>query len=242
MTQQTISQGDLLAYLDGEPLPHVEVALRQEPALRRELHALREADGFLYTMFGGILHPDSQDLVDVATGQATSQQALRVAAYLRNSADARARMEALKEVAEEVEPGVVAKEAKEPALLSGIRSLLPLFFARRLRAADVRAGGFAEKGERSDETFYVAEIEARVTLYVSPPVREVWLLEGYVTQNAFPVDEVTVSLQQEERLVATTTTEDGFFTFESLEAGRYQIKVQFEQGILVIREIELEDE
>lgn len=242
MTQQAISQGDLLAYLDGERLPHVEVALRREPALRHEFEVLQETDRFLYTMFGGILRPDSQDLVDVATGQATSQQALRVAAYLRNSADARARMEALKKVAEEVEPRIVAKEAKEPALLSKIQTLLPLFFARRLRAADVRAGGLQDISQSSDETFYVAEIEARVTLYVSPPVREVWLLEGYVTQNALPVDEVMVSLQQEEGVVATTTTEDGFFTFDSLEAGRYQIKVQFEHGILVIREIELEDE
>lgn len=241
MTQQTINQGDLLAYLDGERRPHVTVALLREPVLRDELEALREADRFLYTMFGGILCPDSQDLVDVATEQATSEQALRVAAYLRNSAEGRSRIELLNEAAQEVEQGLIESE-KEPVFLSGIRSLLPLFFARPLPKADVRAGGLLEIGKSSEKTFYVAQMEARVTLYVSPPVREVWLLEGYVTQNALPVDEVSVTLQQEERLVASTTTEEGFFTFESVEAGCYQIQVQFEQGILVIREIELDDE
>ncbi len=89
MRDKPIEEGELLAYLDGAQLPHVEQALRASSELRRELETLRKTSITLRRAFGGIGRPDPQDLVDVATGNATPNQELRVAAYLRTSAACR---------------------------------------------------------------------------------------------------------------------------------------------------------
>src|SRR6185369_2944415 len=92
-----IEDSELLAYLEGEELPHVEQALAHSAELRAELETLRRDMGYFQRAFGGIDRPDPQDLVDVVTGQATARQQMRVAAYLRQSKRARAEMAALQQ-------------------------------------------------------------------------------------------------------------------------------------------------
>jgi hypothetical protein len=263
MTSFKLNQGDLLAHLDGERVPHFDVALRYQPELGEQLDALREADQFFHQRFGRILRPDSQDLVDVVTGQASRDQELRVAAYLRQSAAGRAEM-----------AGTLEAFAKEQRILLGplgileiIRDILdrlfgtewrfwgvfsrllaemtqgPLrqFFALPLQVAGVR-GTRDLYSEEPEDTFYVAELDARVTVYRSPSVGEEWIIEGYVTQREEPMDGITATLEENDEIIASTESEGGFFTFEAIEAGTYHIKVHLEQGILITPEIELKDE
>lgn len=103
MISFNLNQGDLLAHLDGERVPHLDIALRNQPELGEQLEALREADQFLHKRFGRCVRPDSQDLVDVVTGQASAAQELRVMAYLRQSAAGRAEMVAIREAFAEAE-------------------------------------------------------------------------------------------------------------------------------------------
>jgi hypothetical protein len=254
MTSFNINHGDLLAHLDGERVPHLDVALRNQPELNKQLNALHEADQFFHQRFSRILRPDSQDLVDVVTGQASSAQELRVAAYLRQSAAGRAEMAAIHEAfaeaeAEEYEPELGFIEIGGGILetiggmLAPIRTTLRQYFAQPLQVAGVRGVRAGLYSEDTEDVFYVAELEARVTVYRSPSVGEEWFIEGYVTQKEQPMDGVSATLEQNNQIVASTETEDGgSFTFESIEAGTYQIKVHLEQGILITPEIELEDE
>lgn len=244
MTSFNINQGDLLAHLDGKTRPHVEVALRNQPELNDQLEALREADQFFHKRFGRILRPDSQDLVDVVTGQASAGQELRVAAYLRQSVAGRAEMVALREAfadAEAEEQRFIEREERQ-GFLGAIGSVLRQFLALPLQAAGVR-GARALYSEETENTFYVAELEARVTVYTSPSIGEEWIIEGYLTQREAPIDGVTVTLEENDEIIASTFSYDGgFLTFEAIEAGSYQIKVHLEQGILITPQIELKDE
>ncbi|MCX7682976.1 MAG: hypothetical protein N2508_13595, partial [Anaerolineae bacterium] len=83
MTTSQIREGELLAYLSGERLPHVEIALRESPELRAELERLRQVDEWLRRLFAGTRPLDPQDVVDVAAGLATPEQRLLVAAWAR---------------------------------------------------------------------------------------------------------------------------------------------------------------
>ncbi len=243
MTSSHINQGDLLAHLDGKRQPHLDVALRNQPELRTELEALREADKFLQQKFGRlrILRPDSQDLVDVVTGQASAAQELRVMAYVRQSPAGDAEMAALREAfadAEAEEQGF--RESK--GFFEPITRTLRQFLALPLQAAGVR-GTSPLYSQESENTFYVAELDARVTIYTSPSIGEEWIIEGYLTQREAPINGVRATLEQNEEIIASTESEDGgFLTFEAIEAGSYQIKIHLEQGILITPQIELKDE
>ena len=242
MTSFNINQGDLLAHLDGQRLPHLDAALRTQPELRTQLEALREADQFFHQRFGRILRPDSQDLVDVVTGQASAAQELRVMAFVRQSAAGRAEMAAIREAfaeAQAEEQGFIESKARQ-GFIGAIRTALRQFIAQPLQATGVRGSLYSKDTEN---TFYVAKLDARVTVYPSPAYGEEWIIEGYVTQKEQPIDGISATLEQNDEIIASTETEDGgFFTFEAIEAGTYQIKVHFEHGILMIQKIELEDE
>lgn len=104
----------------------------------------------------------------------------------------------------------------------------------------MRAGLYSEE---SENTFYVAELDARVSVYPSLAFGKEWIIEGIVTQQEQPLDGIKATLEENDESVASTETEEGgFFTFEAIEAGTYQIKVHLEHGILIIQKIELEDE
>jgi len=227
MNDQLIIEGDLFAYLDGQELPHVEQVLQRSPELQAELAAFQRADGWLGRLFAGFV--DSQDLVDVVAGQSTPAQQLLVAAYVRRNPEAQAELAAL--------------EAEKAAFEQEQRPLpdkwsLPIFTA-------IRSLAFALRGQPTDEepSFYVTELNAEVTLYSGLPMGEEWEIEGYVTQNQLPAAKVEVILEAEEASAASgMTDEGGFFTFEDLVAGRYQLRVKFDKGILLIPEIVLRDE
>ena len=71
MEDTTITDGQLLAYLEGEDLPQVAQALAASATLRARLDELREADAFLRQAFAPLRRPSPADMVDVVAGQGT---------------------------------------------------------------------------------------------------------------------------------------------------------------------------
>ncbi len=225
MHTDPIKPGDLLAYLDGVALPHVEQALQASAELRQELEQLRRMDHRLRQLLGGLPVPEPQDLVDVATGQATPAQQLRVAAYARSHPRAKEALTALLDL------------QAEPTRRSG-RFRLPRFAALpQLLGAGVRRG-LADA--TSDQSFYASELAAQVVLRISPPEHDRWRIEGYVTQQDQPAPGIRVTLRGDHGRVRTRVTDDeGFFHFAQLVTGSYIVQAHFPQGIVLVPAITL---
>ncbi len=254
MRDKPIEEGELLAYLDGAQLPHVEQALRASSELRRELETLRKTSITLRRAFGGISRPDPQDLVDVATGKATPNQELRVAAYLRASPTGREEMQLLKAELQSFAQPTRRFTRRLPTFFAvpvlggvGTRSATASTpttptqddNAKSLKPPSVRA----LPSESLEQSFYVAALEARIALQILPPEGERWQIQGRVTQQQQPVTAARVTLRApEHRPRPRTTDPSGFFSFARVSSGTYRLQVYFEEGVLVIPEIILRDD
>lgn len=231
MDSPLLDDGDLLAYLEGEDLPHVAQAMAQSPQLRQELEVLRRAAGLMGRLFDGLGRPEPQDLVDVITGQASPQQQLRVAAYLRQSPAAQAEYAALEQEHRDLVAPPQRRRLRLPEFFA-----LPVGLAPGLRAS-------APGSDDRDRSFVVAELQAQVTLRIAQRAGEQWALEGYLTVQQAPAAAVPV------RLVAPgarprprLSDASGFFAFPRLRPGTYELRATLPQGVLVVRALSLRDE
>jgi hypothetical protein len=238
MTEKPIEEGDLLAYLNGEHLPHVEAALAASPDLRIELEALRRTNHMLSNVLGGLDTFDSQDIVDVITGQATDGQQLRVAASVRQDAQVRAEFEALQQAFQTAAPA-----SRHPE--SGLSRFfaVPLSGMAGLRAAAPAAADVPLLTPGKDQSFLAADLNVQITLHLVPPAPHYWQIEGHVTHDQAPAPELKVTLTSEATRPRPRQTDDmGFFSFRRLRAGTYRLQVFFAQGIVVLPDIHLHDE
>ncbi len=183
----------------------------------------------LFAELEGVLRPDPQDLVDVVAGQATPAQQLLVAAYTRNSVRGREELAALE-----------AEWAKSMPTPHKHRKLwaLPEFIARPLRLAGVRGNDREEGGL---QTYYAADVQAQIAVQIPPPQNDLWQIQGYVTHEDLPLAATAVSLYPIAEMT-TETDEMGFFAFENLSNGRYDLRLHLPDGIILIPDIALVDE
>jgi hypothetical protein len=222
-SDDALEEGALQAYLEGERLPHVVAAIASSPLLQRELASLARANERLHALSPQTVIPGAQDVVDVAAGQATPLQQLRVAAYLRVSAAGRARMAFLLEGGRAPRPG-------DPALF--------------LATAPVGVG--ATKGEGDDDrggaVLVSSELAAHVVVRIQPVAAEAWRLRGYLEQRGEPLGATPVVLRAPAGRRRTRTTDaGGFFAFERLPAGSYHLRISLDAGVLLTPPIILGD-
>lgn len=240
MNQTPLTEGELLAYLDGERLPHVEQQLRVSPALQQELDELRQIEQWLQGNFGGIERPDPQDLVDVALGQATATQELIVAAYVRQSPQGRRELERLKQNFGINMQGAT-RTARRPWFMA-----IPLLGSAGLKAqADRQQQALphsrsAHPEQEGEQAFQVTEMQAQITIRIPPMIGEEWQLSGIVTQYQQPLANAKVTLRAEHtRSRSRTTDEMGFFVFRHLPEGTYRLRVYLDQGIIRVPDLVL---
>ncbi len=230
MNSFSIEDGDLLAYLAGEDVPHVAQALQQSPELRQELDDLRRASGLFTQLFAGLDRPDAQELVDVITGQASPAQQLCVAAYVRQNEVGHATYQALESEFRSLTQRQRPRRGRLPEFLA-----LPVGAVAGLRATP--------SADDRDQAFVVADLQAQITLRIIPRAGEIWAIEGYITQQQQPAIGVQVRLAAEgARPRPRTTDEDGFFTFARLRTGTYQLLATFDQGMVLVRDLALHDD
>lgn len=212
---QPVQAGDLQAYIEGEDVPHVAAALQHSPELQAELALLRRLQERIRAAAPQTVIPSDTDMIDVATGQATAQQRLRVAAYLRVSAVGRADMAAL------LEPDRVTRRHPLQRFLA-----TPPIAATAVKQTEPFTG--------AETAFVASELAASLTLRVQTTQAGIWRLRGYLEQQGIPSAKTVVSLRTPEGRRRTRTTDDGgFFVFERLPAGSYYLRVAFATGILL---------
>ncbi|NTV62182.1 MAG: carboxypeptidase regulatory-like domain-containing protein [Oscillochloris sp.] len=222
-TSEPIEEGALQAYLEGERLPHVVEAIASSPQLQAQLEILARANERLHALAPQTVIPNSQDLVDVAAGQATARQQLRVAAYLRLSAAGRARMAYLLE--------------SQRAQRQGAPTL---FLATPPVAAGATKG--EREGDRGGAVLVSAELAAHVVVRIQPVAAGLWRLRGYLEQRGEPLGATVVVLRTPDGRRRTRTTDDGgFFAFERLPAGSYHLRIRLDAGVLLTPPIMLGD-
>jgi hypothetical protein len=218
-TDNSLQPGDLLAYLDGVALPHVEQALQASAELRAELAQLQRVNDQLQQRVRNLPIPEPHDMVDVATGQATPEQQLRVAAYVRANPQAKQILTDLLALqGQSTQPSRQRGRSRFVALPQamglGTRSITPVV---------------------ADHAFYASELAAQIVLRIAPPEDDYWRIEGYVTQHDQPAPNIRVTLRAEHaRPRPRVTDADGFFTFARLKAGSYLVQAHFAQGLVLI--------
>ena len=224
MSEPQLEKGELLALLDGIQQPHVTQALRESPELQQELAEIRQLDAFLQRNWSRLGRPDPQDLVDVVSGQATSQQRLLVAAYVGHNARGRQELETLqKEFASLQPPSARPRRA-------------PAFIATPVLGLGLRST--VEQEVR--QSYQVVELQAQVTLHITPLISEAGQIAGYVTQHLQPIAHAKVTLHTAQIYPRRRTTDEmGFFTFRRLVAGIYTLRIHVAQGIMLVERIEL---
>jgi hypothetical protein len=231
MDRFSIEDGDLLAYLAGEPVPHVEQALQESPELRQELEDLRRSTKLFSQLFHELERPDPQDLIDVITGQASDMQQLRVAAYTRRSAAGRAEYQVLEKEFRELTRPQSSRRQKAPKFLAQ-----PLNVAGGLRSTAPDEA--LSRASSMEQSYVVQELQAQITLTMAHVGRDYWQLEGYVTRQQSPAPAVRVKLAAEQAHPRPRITNElGFFTFARLRSGTYQLEAQFETGSLLISDL-----
>lgn len=220
----SIEDGALQAYIEGERLPHVVEALAHSPELQRQLAFLTRANERLHQLAPQTIIPSEQDMVDVATGQATPLQQLRVAAYLRESVAGRARMAYLLEG--------TSLERSNPQ---------PLFLATPPMMKAATKHIIEETLE--EPVFVAAELAAQVVIRIQVITAHTWRLRGYVEQRGEPLVAVQITLRAANGRRRTRKTDTGgFFSFENLLAGSYHLRVVLDSGILLTPPINLGNE
>jgi hypothetical protein len=226
--QNQVAEGELFAYLSGENLPHVEQALVDSPELREKLDAIKTTLIGLRRRFGGMEIPDTQDLVDVACGQASPLQELRIAAYLRDSAEGRDRM---LELLVEQQPSQARRglfSLAIPGLAFGTRS---------------EVNHSTEPLSLSNPIFVANEINAQIVLRIVPPSTRGWTIKGQVSRGGLPVPMIKVSLYGNlPRSRGRTTDENGFFQFTNLDAGSYHVRASLLEGTVITSPFTIHDE
>lgn len=237
---QSISEVELLAYLEGEEIPGIVEALRASPALQQKLEELRALDAWLYQTFDGMGRPEPGDLVDVALEQASDRQKLLVAAYERNSLRGRAEMASLRQEAKQQQRSPARWFARLVAPLSAPHT-------SRLQAAGVRSADRPpmKAGAITEQLYVVEEARASVRLQITRPRQgERWTLSGMINQTTdeeTPLADLLLILQNQRggRGLRTTTNSLGYFTFRDSKAGVYQLKIHFDEAIAIIAELVL---
>jgi len=175
---------------------------------------------------------------DVASGQATANQRLIVAAHCRRDPDVTAELEELQEYWREM-TGEGEQSATESSWLTG---LLPDFPAKRLwSGANARTNADSIRAKQtSPQTYESTDLTALVTLQFILTEDEVWRLEGDVLQDDQPAKSIEVMLVPEGAYANPALTDEiGTFFFDRLEEGNYSLRIMLPQGVMVISDIEL---
>lgn len=231
MSTVPINPGDLLQYVLGDTSPELSQLIRSSPEAMRQADELLEADKALSMLLRSEAPSIEQDMVDVAVGQATANQRLRVAAYVRQNPRAQAELDALKR-----EYALITGKKPEPVARKASFPAMPILGLRGVRAQE-------QVGQQRELAFEVVELDAQVTLRMTHPEGNFWALSGYVTVDGVPGAGAGITLR------GTTSDlrrrrkcdEAGTFSFSRLAPGDYSLLVTVDKGRLVVPELRLRE-
>lgn len=167
-----------------------------------------------------------QELVDYATGQLNAKRQLIVRAYLERNPEEKAQV-------------MQWREAYRRETHVEAPPQIATWFAQLVQAVGVRG---AEDNDDS-LSFYASQLDAQVTLYPLPTGEDAWMIEGFVTLEKIPSADRAVTLTTPSGdTTVSHSDEGGFFTFENLTSGTYQLDIAFDSGNIAVRDIVIPDE
>ncbi|MEM7538241.1 MAG: carboxypeptidase regulatory-like domain-containing protein [Chloroflexota bacterium] len=235
-----LQEGDLHDYITGNASLEVMNAIESTPAYQQQALEQSQMDQFLTDIFEGMSVITHQDLVDVVSGQVSRARETVIRTQCQRDPALAAELAELEAAWEAM---ATAEEPTAP-LLEQVTQFVKEFFAvPAMAGAHARSGDTSQATQSSQQSYDVEKLAARVTLRIVPPEDEVWQINGYVIQNNEPVAGAEVTLTSAESILESSTTdEQGFFDFDEIEEGTWQLRVQIPDGIILLPEFELRDD
>lgn len=229
--RKNYEEADLLAHFDGKKVKGLSEALSGSQELEERFSRIKKQHNQLKKLLKGVGVPDSQDLVDVVTGQASAQTRLIVDAYVRNSPSGKQRMDLIRKEYAQLERESAPSKIRLPVFIA-----VPARLGIALRSANDEDDPFARPLEGAYET---ADLEAKVAYRIVPSWQEQFRVEGTVLHKGLPAINVRVSLRGDKgRAKIIQTTSIGYFVFDKMAPGRYRLRIQVGGGILETPSIE----
>lgn len=221
MTELPFSDEDLSAYLDGKPLPALAAALPSSPALQARLEQMRLRDQQLQQAFVPLAVVQPQDLVDVATNQASPAQRERVLRLIQHDAALQEELALLHDLA--AAPPVELAQPEVPLYLAvpttghaaGIRSLAP--------------------EDEAEQYLTVAALDLQLQLATAQDNAGLGQIDLWLTENYVPLAGVAVVVQAATgNDLMALTDDDGAVQFAPLAPDTYQLLIRLEAGEITL--------
>lgn len=227
---EEIREGDLLAYVEGRASQQVKEHVARCPPCTAEAAALAKIDRALSAVLYRASCPATEVLVQYQAGLLPVRERRRIEGHLRVCSLCAGELRRLSAL--DAPQRSLWEEMRRAArtVIEAVRMEPPL----RLAAA-VRGGRFSQWLYRAGELDVVLGSEA-----LQPP-RDLWRLRGRVTHGGLAEAELTgstVRLVQESRIVAIQTVDDlGYFSFDRLAAGQYNLWLERPETDVVVRKV-----
>lgn len=218
-----LREGDLLAYLEGAAGPELARRIAGDPALAAELRGLGAADALLATALGRAACPTTVQLLEYQAGLLEADAAAVVAAHAAGCADCAAELALLADPPELSLAGRLAQMGKG-------------FLRAALQPASARPA-VALRGARARTLSYDAGAY-QITLAVQPPAATAGLyqIEGQIlgADEALAAGAGIATLGGAAPERSAEIDEAGFFAFEDLAPGSYDLALQVGAEVLLL--------
>lgn len=216
------ADADLISQLLGQEVAGLKEALTDSTDLMNRFNELSHLDKDISEILRMATGVSDQDLVDVATGHASSNTRLLVSAHIRQNPDAKARLDALKREYQEILKESESRKIKLPVFLA-----TPLSLAVGLRSNEDILERSAEGGYQS------TELSAQISYRAIHSQLELFRLEGSVVHRDAPGVNLKIALCATGRRPRQELTKaTGTFFFNKIRSGEYWLRITLPVGVM----------
>jgi hypothetical protein len=220
-----IEEGDLVAYLHGDASPHVIEHVARCAFCTEQVEQLRMVDARLLAAFYRDACPTAEVLAAFALNRLSATEKLRVAAHVRSCRACSEEVAALRDLADETPPTLLARLRESLALALVARPVAPV-------AAPVRGSGWRGRFEVEDVVITLSAQPAGLTGRVRR--RDASAGVDYTGQAWLLSEEAALDAQ----LPRSPIDERGRFQFAWPAPGSYTLLLQTGERDLALENIQ----
>lgn len=242
MIADTISDIELLAYIDGEPSSHLGAFLEQEPALQARLHDLENFQTDLRKQLHPITPPSSFELGEYYLKLLPAARASQIKQYLDLFPYAQHEIDQIAQFLKEPDLPPKVKTPSTPSIPERFHLFISKWLSPSLGGlapVGIRAGTTVGKNSHFEEAVYEFDNETLLSLHLSADETQpsYKILTGFIDTDT-PMSEASLWHAHQAHHVASAPIDDaGDFRLPHLEKGTYNLVLTGAETEIHIEEI-----